>query len=140
MLVPCKAYLLSTSILYNRKTKKPITHFERIIINLCYISRFESSHRLKNPEMHLQNFKKLQSRKKHLGEPRCRRNLSISPFLLIFFCSIDGGDQNSFHFNTSIQNGFIVIISTLDQKFKPILVSEHSFKAICNFATKSAFP
>ena len=38
---------------------------------------FESSHRLKNPEMHLQNFKKLQSRKK-------RRNLSISPFFSCF--------------------------------------------------------
>ena len=41
-------------------------------------------------------------------------------FLLIFFCGVDGSDQNSLHLNTSIQNGFIVIISTLDQKLKPI--------------------
>ena len=41
-------------------------------------------------------------------------------FLLIFFCGVDGSDQNSLHLNTSIQNGFIMIISTLDQKLKPI--------------------
>ena len=41
-------------------------------------------------------------------------------FLLIFFCGVDGSDQNALHLNTSIQNGFIVIISTLDQKLKPI--------------------
>ena len=62
---------------------------------------FESVYRPEMPEMHLQNFEKLQSRKK-------RRNLSKSPLiiLLLVFCGVDRGYKNLFNFQTIIQQRF----------------------------------
>ena len=54
---------------------------------------------------------------KNRKSDRCKKRRYRLLFLL---CRVDGGDQNTFYFNTSVKNRFVIIISAFNQKFKPI--------------------
>ena len=93
-----------------------LTSLYHIFVNISSVSVLRICLQTRNARNASTKFRKT------LESKKAEKSLEISAFLflLVFFGCIDGGDQDSFYLNTSVKNRFIVIISTFNQKLKPI--------------------